>query len=219
MADVDGANVVVADAGAEATGGLGPERALARCSFLAPESLVLDWLLAALTAGEAEASPRFGQMGLVHGVAHSGEGSLSSTRFTHVWLVRDGRWQLVATRCVVVTQRRRHRGLRPPPRAEPRRLTSALVDRCRSGKPHATSKCNVHVDAVHRLSGQSPSLPCELRSSADPARLGRPRSLCFPFLDRRVEQVAHHLPPAGGITVEQPLDYTGLRTRNRRDPM
>jgi hypothetical protein len=154
MADVDGANVVVADAGAEATGGLGPQRALARCSFLTQESLVLDWLLAALTAAEAEASPRFtaiehvtcdevdvrafGQMGLVHGVAHSGEGSLSSTR------------------------------------------------------------CNVHVDAVHRLSGQSPSLPCELRSSADPARLGRPRSLCFPFLDRRVEQVAHHLPPAGG---------------------
>jgi hypothetical protein len=76
--------------GAEATGELGPERALARCSFLAQESLVLDWLLAALTAAEAEASPRFGQMGLVHGVAHSGEGSLSSTRFTHVWLVRDG---------------------------------------------------------------------------------------------------------------------------------
>jgi hypothetical protein len=92
-------------------------------------------------------------------------------------------------------------------------VNKCLVDGCRSGKPHATSKCNVHVDAVHRLSGQSPSLPCELRSSADPARLGRPRSLCFPFLDRRVEQVAHHLPPDGGITVEQPLDYTGLRTR------
>jgi hypothetical protein len=59
MADVDGPNVVVADAGAEATGGLGPERALARCSFLTQESLVLDWLLAALTAAEAEASPRF----------------------------------------------------------------------------------------------------------------------------------------------------------------
>jgi hypothetical protein len=58
MADVDGANAAVADAGAEATGGLGPERALARCSFLAQESLVLDWLLAALTAAEAEASPR-----------------------------------------------------------------------------------------------------------------------------------------------------------------
>jgi ketosteroid isomerase-like protein len=126
------------------------------------ESLVLDWLLAALTAAEAEAVASlhqmnaeavrafarrdtswccmylsddfvctlangrrlgktrflresnerrpienvtcdevdvraFGQMGLVHGVAHSeGAGSLTSTRFTHVWLVRDGRWQLVA---------------------------------------------------------------------------------------------------------------------------
>jgi hypothetical protein len=38
-----------------------------------------------------------GRMGIVHGVVHSGHaGSLTSTRFTHVWLVRDGRWQLVA---------------------------------------------------------------------------------------------------------------------------
>jgi hypothetical protein len=158
MADVDGANVVVADAGAEATGELGPERALARCSFLAQESLVLDWLLSALTAAEAEASPRFGQMGLVHGVAHSGEGSLSSTRFTHVWLVRDGRWQLVATRCVVVTQRRRHRGLRPPPRAEPRRLTSASstdvapVSRTRPANATSTSTRSTAFRASRRRS-------------------------------------------------------------------
>jgi hypothetical protein len=38
-----------------------------------------------------------GQLGLVHGVAHSGSGgSRTSTRFTQVWLVRDDRWQLVA---------------------------------------------------------------------------------------------------------------------------
>jgi hypothetical protein len=163
-----------ADAGAEAAGELGPERALARCSFLAQESLVLDWLLAALTAAEAEASPRFtaiehvtcdevdvrafGQMGLVHGVAHSGEGSLSSTRFTHVWLMRDGRWQLVATRCVVVTQRRRHRGLRPPPRAEPRRLTSASstdvapVSRTRPANATSTSTRSTAFRASRRRS-------------------------------------------------------------------
>jgi hypothetical protein len=39
----------------------------------------------------------YGQLGVVHGVAHSGGvASPTSTRFTHVWLVRDGRWQLVA---------------------------------------------------------------------------------------------------------------------------
>jgi Domain of unknown function (DUF4440) len=38
-----------------------------------------------------------GELGIVHGVVHSDHGgSPTSTRFTHVWLVRDGRWQLVA---------------------------------------------------------------------------------------------------------------------------
>ena len=37
------------------------------------------------------------RLGLVHGVAHSGSGDRrASTRFTHVWMVRDDRWQLVA---------------------------------------------------------------------------------------------------------------------------
>ena len=45
-----------------------------------------------------------GALGIVHGVVHSGqEGSPPSSRFTHVWLVRDGRWQLAAAHlsCVV----------------------------------------------------------------------------------------------------------------------
>jgi hypothetical protein len=41
-----------------------------------------------------------------------------------------------------------------------------------------------------------------------PAGLDRPRTLRFPFLGRRVEQVAHHLPPDGRIAFEQPLDDT-----------
>jgi ketosteroid isomerase-like protein len=37
------------------------------------------------------------QLGLVHGVSRGGYGDAQSpTRFTHVWLVRDDRWQLVA---------------------------------------------------------------------------------------------------------------------------
>src|SRR5262245_20450379 len=40
-----------------------------------------------------------GELGIVHGVlhtSHEGSGSATSVRFTHVWLVRDGRWQLAA---------------------------------------------------------------------------------------------------------------------------
>ena len=45
-----------------------------------------------------------GRLALVHGVAHSGFGdSQASTRFTHVWLVRDDRWQLVAAQLTRVS--------------------------------------------------------------------------------------------------------------------
>lgn len=47
-----------------------------------------------LTCDEVDVRP-LGRLGIVHGVVHSGR-ERSSTRFTHVWLVRDGRWQLVA---------------------------------------------------------------------------------------------------------------------------
>jgi ketosteroid isomerase-like protein len=153
---------VVADAGAEASGDPPPGSPLDRCSSPAADSLVLGWLLAALTAAEAESVASlhqlngeavrafarcdtswcreylsddfvctladgrrvdktrllretearrlienitcdevdvraFGQLGVVHGVAHcAGIDSPTSTRFTHVWLVRDGRWRLIA---------------------------------------------------------------------------------------------------------------------------
>jgi Domain of unknown function (DUF4440) len=49
-----------------------------------------------LTCDDVDVRP-IGQLGLVHGVAHSGDGdSQTSTRFTQVWLIRDGRWQLIA---------------------------------------------------------------------------------------------------------------------------
>jgi ketosteroid isomerase-like protein len=43
------------------------------------------------------------QLGLVHGVARGAYGDpQASTRFTHVWLVRDDRWQLVAAQLTQV---------------------------------------------------------------------------------------------------------------------
>jgi hypothetical protein len=146
----------------EPTSELGPRRTLTRVSSPGLESVVLQWLLAALAVAEAETvtslqhlnaqavralawsdaawlrehlsddfvctltngrrldragflqqppRPRavddlvcdevdvrpLGRLGIVHGVVHSRrKGSATSTRFTHVWLVRDGRWQLVA---------------------------------------------------------------------------------------------------------------------------
>jgi Domain of unknown function (DUF4440) len=49
-----------------------------------------------VTCDEVDVRPH-GQLGLVHGVAHScRDGVTGSTRYTHVWLFLDDRWQLAA---------------------------------------------------------------------------------------------------------------------------
>lgn len=73
-------------------GTLGDGRRVDKVRLLTPGGK--GGLVENVTCDDVDVRP-FGQLGIVHGVAHCSLGdSRTATRFTQVWLVRDGRWQL-----------------------------------------------------------------------------------------------------------------------------